>query len=434
MKRKYKEGDWIRVPLDAHVDALGVIARACRSRLFGYFFAVPSGHAPAHEELKALRPDDAAACALFGGAPLEESRWSIVATSVPFDREAWPFPQFVSRGAFGRVWTRHTYDPDTLAAIVSHPIDEATANGAPDARFATACELEDLLRERLCDAARREPLAVYEVRAGFDAAGLRIISRGGRVQFSEKLSAAELQTIAQYIASHPEIELRVHGFSTTAFDARALVAFQALRSLILDVKLCDHLEAIGALTHLHRLRIGAQTRALPLDVLPAMRALHELEVSGKNADVSMAGRCSYLESLTLIDTRAVDFAHLKSAPLLRELTIAHVPQPLTGLDRLVRLTRLELRDLTILELPDLSQNRALETLVLRNVRELRDLRALARIAPLRELEITGAAHLNVDDFKPLAGLPQLRRVRVDLGSRRKAREVYRLLHLGTKTS
>ena len=430
LKRRYKEGDWLRIPLDSHVDALGILARACRSRLFGYFFAIRAGHVPSHDELKLLRHEKAAACSLFGGAPLEELRWSMVATAVPFDREAWPFPHFGSRGAFGRTWTRHAYDPGTMQAVRSEPTDESLARDLPDSRFANAWELETLLRERMCAGAPREPLAVYELRAGFDPAALELLSRGGRVQFSEQLAARDLQILAQFLERHPHVETRVHGFSTRPFDLRSLSAVHSLRALSLEARLLQHVDALTAFKHLQRLRVGPIDHFLPLDVLQALPALRELEVRGRHAGVSAIASCTGLEALGLINTPPVDLSRLACAPVLRELTIAHNAQPLSDMRVFTALARLELRDVALFTLPDLAQNTALATIVMRNITRLRNLAPLARAPALRELEIAGMPQLEVWDFSPLSSRPQLRNLHVEIGSRTKSREVYRLLHVG----
>ncbi len=432
MKRRYKEGDWFRISLDAQYDALGVIARACRSRLFGYFFAVPAHAVVTHGELKALQAADAAACALFGGAALEDLRWNMIATSVPFDRQAWPFPQFASRGAFGRTWTRRTYDPQTMQVVKTESIDERDAALLPDARFGTPPELEAYLRERICGIPPREPLAIYELQPRFDPASLQLLSRGGRVQFSEMLAADELRLLAAFIAEHPRVELRVHGFSTHAFDLRTLSDFSALHSITLDVRNLAHPEAVTYLQGLQRLRIGRLDHAIDLQSLASLPALRALEMSGQFADVAHASACERLEELTLIDTLPIAIAGLASASVLRELTIAHAAAPVVDVQALPALARLDLRDMPLAALPNLSRNTALSSIVLRNITHLRDLSPLASAPALRELEIAGMPQLEVWDFKPLESCARLASVTVDLGSRAKSREVYRMLHVGRK--
>ena len=380
-----------------------------------------------------LRAPDAAAAALFGGAPIEDARWKIVATSVPFDRGEWPFPQFARRGAFGRSWMRLTYDPQTMAVCEGETVDRSSARGLPDGRFAGALELEMLLRERICGTLTREPLAVYEVHAGFSPAALELLSCGGRIQFSEPLSAQEMRTIADFIERNAgDVELGVQGFLTQPFDVGSILPVRALRSLILDARLCENAEALQTLPCLQRLRIGKRDGTPQFDFLPRLGRLRELEVHGASAGPSAIAGCASLERLTLVDTPALDVAALTSAATLRELAVAHTAQPLRSIAALSELARLELRDMQLSALPDFSRNAGLESIVLRNVTELNDLRPLATARALRELEITGVPQFNVEDFEPLTACTALQRVHVDLGSRGKTREVYRLLQVGTK--
>jgi hypothetical protein len=430
MKRKYKQGDWIRIPLDASYDAVGVIARACRSRLFGYFFGIPSEVVPSHDDLKRLRAQDAAACALFGGAPLEDARWEIVATSVPFDRSAWPFPQFASRGAFGRTWSVRTYDPESMQTVRSDAADAAAARELPDARFAVADELEALLRERICGVVPSEPLAIYEAGEAVEDAGLQLLERGGRLQFGPAISDASLDRAAAFIAQHPEVELRVHGGE---FDLQKLRRFSELRFLILEVQPTNG-AALPPLQELRRVRIGQQAQFLRLEALAGLPDLRELEVRGANADLEAVRACPALESLTLVDTPPLRFSTLASAPRLREIIIAHGKPDLREIGALPSLARLELRSIALGALPDLSANAALRSIVLRNVRGLRDLTPLMLAPALRELRVEGMPQLHVWDFKPLAAAAQLRSAVIDVASRRKSREIYRLLRVGKRTA
>jgi hypothetical protein len=211
-----------------------------------------------------------------------------------------------------------------------------------------------------------------------------------------------------------------------------LRVFENLRALTLDARLLDNIDALASLTHLQRLRVGPQARATPLTVLSRLPSLRELELHGKNADVAAVEKCTQLERLSMSDTAALDVASLASAPVLRELAVAHAASPPKGIDALRRLARLELRDMQLSVLPDLSKNAELESMSLRNVRALRNLGPIASAQSLRELTISGSPQLHVDDFKPLTACHSLHSVHIDVGSRTKSREVYRLLHLGKK--
>jgi len=421
------------VPLRGDRDALGVIARGCRSRLFGYFFSIPGGSAPSHEQLKTLSAAQAVALALFSGEGLEDLRWEIVATSVAFDREAWPFPQFAARGAFGRTWTRVTYDPLEMRIASREPIDEKDALGLPDARLAGADDLESLLDLYIGGQPAQTPQAVYEVRPPVDAARLRLLEHGGRLALRDDLPERDLHAIAAFVDAHPAVELRVHGFAQRLFDASILARFPRLRALVLDVPAAVGLTALRDLRELQLLRVGATREPAALDALCELHALHALELHGAYADLATATSLHHLRSLKLVSTPAPRFDAMASAPQLRSLAIAHGEFDAHSLAGLPSLEHLEIADMALASLPDLSQNRALRSLVLRNVRNLRDLKPLASLPALRDLRVSGMPQLEVADFAPLQALPLLRKAGVEIGSRRKSREVYRMLRVGTIT-
>ena len=425
MKRPYKIGDWFRIPLGGEHDALGIITHACRSRLFGYFFAIDAAHTPAFDELKTLRAGDAAACALFGGAGLEEARWSVVATSLPFDSSRWPFPQFASRGVFGRTWMRVTYDPGTMSVLQREPLAAEKAVELPDARFATPEELESFLRSEIAGETPETPLAVCEVRAPVTDAALQLVARGGRIQFSEPFAEADIARLAEFANAHPAVELRVHGL--LQFDLRQLEQFTQLRSLVLDVASIRYAGALATLRALESLRVGAMQEALQLDAIVELPALHRLELRGANADVRTAARVAHLDSLALIDTPEIEVQKFAAAARLKSLLIAHTSFDVSGIARLPALERLELRDMPIVELPDFSGNPQLRAIEFRNVTLLRDLAPLSSAPALRDLRIEGMPQFGVSDFKPLLACAALRHVNLDIGSKTKSREVYRML-------
>lgn len=425
MKRRYKQGDWFRVTLGGEHDAIGVIARMCRSRLFGYFFAVAAGAEVTPGKLTALRAHDAIACALFGGAGLEEARWRVVATSLPFDPAAWPFPHFASRGVFGRTWSAVTYDPETMSVASRTALTMEQAAHLPDARFAVPEELEALLRLRLAEETPEVPLSVYEVRAPVDAQSLNILARGGRVQFSEMLLGSDLDTLAAFIAAHPGVELRVHSIAN--FDLRTLKRFGAVRSLVLDVPSAVNVEALAELHALESFKIGAMDTRTPLEALTELPQLHRLELHGANAGVSIAERVTRLDSLALYATPPVRLERMQSAPRLRSLVLSHAAADVAAVAAMPALERLSLRGISLASLPDFSANANLDSIELREVAGLRDLSPLATAPKLRELRIEGMRHLQMRDFEPLTRCANLLDVSIDIGSKSKTREIYRML-------
>jgi hypothetical protein len=425
VKRRYKAGDWIRVPLSGDRDAVAVLARACRSRLFGYFFAVPAGRALSHDELRAFRAGDALAAMLFGGTPIEQARWPVIATSLAFDQQAWPFPLFAARGAFGESWQQIRYDPQTVQIVERMPVDASQAACLPDARFGSAHEVETLLRLRLSGAPAARAYGVRELRSPIAQAELDGID-AGRVQFSTALNDADLRLLAAFIGTHPYVDLRVHGFRR-GFDARALAPLRALQSLALDVRVLQHPAALRSLRALQKLRLG--NMQIDLSFLEAMQVLEQLELRGTRADPAPVLRLRTLRALELENTAPLDLAQLAGTDVLERIVLAYGRYDLHGLSALARLRTLVLRSLDLENISSLSALNGLQNLTLHGLRRVTDLAPLARLPRLRELQITGMPQLNVHHFAPLQACADLQLI-VDLGSRPKEREIYRLLKTG----
>jgi hypothetical protein len=367
---------------------------------------------------------DAIAALLFGGGGIEDARWQIVAGSLAFERAAWPLPAFASRGAFGEAWTRVRYDADSLQIVERALVGARDAARLADARFLNARELESVLRRRIAGEPAPRSRSVYELRTPVDERRLENIEDGARVQFSTPLAASDIERLARFIARSPHTEIRVHGFRR-GFDAGALAQLRGLRSLILDVHRVQHSQALKDLTDLVALRFGAlQMRLDVLDALPQLRAL---ELHGTRGALLPIQRLPSLEKLTLENTAPLDFNALACAKSLRTLVLAHGEYDVTALPALTGLRRLELRALDIARLPALELIPHLEVLELQELSAVRDLRSIADAPALREVRIGGMPHLNVKDFVPLQGCADLRTVEIELGSRSKEREVYRLL-------
>ncbi|HLI96648.1 MAG TPA: hypothetical protein VKT72_11260 [Candidatus Baltobacteraceae bacterium] len=427
MKRRYKTGDWIRVPLGGDTDVVALIARACQSRLYGYFFAVPSSQAVTHERLRALRPHDALAALLFGAAPIEQARWPIVATSLGFDRDAWPFPAFASRGAFGDAWTQVRYDPATLQIVERRAIDAQSAAALADARFASAHEAEALLRRRIGGEPSPRVQSLCELRSPIDRERLRAIERGGRLQFSTPLDAADLERLAQFMEAYPAVQLRVHGFRS-GFDAAQLKRFTSLRDLTIDVHRLQHASTLATLSALQSLRLGAMQ--LQLDFVSKLPQLRTLELRGTRGSLAALQALTRLRSLMLENTPPFDLRTLACGENLQSLALAHGSYDLHTLDALHGLRELELRALDASTLSPLRALHKLEKLHLHGLEQVFELDPLAALPRLRELHITGMTQLNVRHFETLQDCAGLQMVEIDVGSRTKEREIYRMLRIG----
>lgn len=414
----------MRIPLGGDRDALAIIARACRSRLFAYFFAFPAQQTPAPDDLRALSAQDAIGMMLVGGSPIERGRWHLIATSLAFDENAWPFPVFASRGAFGDAWTQVRYDPQTLQIVERQPTPADAARALADARFADAPQAEEALRRLLADAAEPAAHRICELRSPIDAARLRAVEEGGTIQFSTQVNPADVQALQAFFEAHPHVRLRVHGFRR-GFDARRIAGLTALRELTLDVHELQHPQALSQMRSLRMLRVGSmQTDLAFLEALPDLQTL---ELRGTRANVAPVERCRGLEALLLENTPPLDFSRCVSANTLQRLTLSHGQYDVSALTALSQLRGLELRALEVARLPNLAAFEHLQSLVLVDLHELSDLSPIAQARSLRELRISGMPHLNVGDFEPLRRCAALEDAHIDVGSRRKEREIYRLL-------
>jgi hypothetical protein len=230
------------------------------------------------------------------------------------------------------------------------------------------------------------------------------------------------------VRAHPGVELRVHGMDE--FDAASLERFDALHSLVLNVQRVLNPAALARLHSLRILHLGRTRECMPLSALASLPALHALELRGAHADIAGMHDFPHLRSLTLVDTPAFDAASMRSRETLRALALAHGAYELNSICALPALERLELRDMRAAQLPDLSRAAHLRILHLRAVRELRDLTPIAAAPALRELRIEAMPQLHVSDFEPLRACASLAKIAVDLQSKAKSREVYRLLALG----
>lgn len=424
MKRRYKAGDWFAVPLDVNAQALGIITHACRSRLFGYFFAAHAGRRYSHDDLKALRPEDACARMLFGGAPIEELRWPLVAASLHLNEARWALPVFGERGAFGRSWSRRVFDPRTLEAIAREPASADDVRLLPPAHFAGAGEIEALLREVICGVPRPAASIVCELRLPIDRDSLAVLDGGGRVQVSQPLAEGDVAALFSGLKDPSHVELRIHALYGEPFDLRVLRNFPALRSLRLDTPNVAHLQALGDVRALQRLHVsgGLGTRLRETGVLKRLRAL---TVRG-DVDWSALENCAALEELGVAGESPADLAALRALPLA-SLTLAHTAGNLRELAELRALQALELRGVQLPQLPDLSQLRVLHSLHLHGVRLLRDLRPLAAAPALKDVAIEAMPQLQIGDFAPLCTLARIAHLEIDVGNRTLNREIYRML-------
>lgn len=423
MKRRYKPGDWFRVPLFARADALGIITHASGSRLFGYFFAAGRGEI-SFDTLRALRAGSACARFLFGALPIESLRWPIVATSLAFDAEAWPLPPFAQRGAFGRRWTLRTFDPSTVRKCSERESDAAEAAMYPAAQFLSADDAEIHLAHAIDGRALPAARVICEVRAPVDVRSLEPLAHGGCVQVSAALSASDADTLARTVGNAP-VELRVHDVYGKPFDVSVLAGWPSLPALTLDTENVANVRALGALPNLRRLRLPAHALARS----GACENVRELHVTGDGERVDLQA-WNALQSL-VCDNVSPDLDSLAGLPL-RYLSLRCAHADVRGAAALTLLDRLELRDVPLESLEVLRGART-RTLVLSGIRLVRDVEALAQLPNLELVRFERMPQLHPADFDALVHLTGLR-VLSDSGNRTLDREIQRRFLRGTSTS
>ena len=115
-RARYREGDWLAVPLGEREGyAIGIVARADRRGhgFIGYFFPRWSPDLPTVEATAGLSPSDAVLVANVSDLAILANRWRIIGREDPWLREAWPMPLFVRRGRDDWHWCT-TYDENDL--------------------------------------------------------------------------------------------------------------------------------------------------------------------------------------------------------------------------------------------------------------------------------------------------------------------------------
>jgi hypothetical protein len=291
----------------------------------------------------------------------------------------------------------------------------------PSARFESAALVEARLR------GLREGLAVRELRSPLDASELARVPPAGRVQFGSPLTAQDVGALAALLSARPDLELRVHGFSREPFDATVFAQFRGLRRLVLDVRVpsLDVLTPLAAT--LESLTVGRRA-GVPFKP-PELPRLTSLELHHVAIPAFARSRLPALCRLALVDTVQGDLEPVASLANLESLVVRYgACSDAAAIPALSRLQFLELRGLRELgSLPPLDGLAALRSIVLAALPRIVDLRALATAPALESVEVFAMGHLGVNDLDALREVRRLCHVSVDIGGRRKNREVYRRL-------
>jgi len=134
IRPNYKEGDWFAVPLPKGGFGLGIIARSNRKGyVLAYFFAGRHEKLPTAANVKDLASHDAIWIAQCGDLGILRGEWPIIASSVNWRSEEWPFPRYFGRidRDEGRAWLVE-YDEKTPLRMRSQiEVSIEQAEGVP---------------------------------------------------------------------------------------------------------------------------------------------------------------------------------------------------------------------------------------------------------------------------------------------------------------
>jgi hypothetical protein len=324
--------------------------------------------------------------------PIRDYRWPRLATGGAFDPARWAAPDGADRRPVG------------VEAV------------------------EAILHERL---AGRERVVVYDARTPLVERRFEILREGGRLRVSSALNRADLACVRSFLDAHREVELEL---DSAAGESTAAVLLGAERGAVRfrgDVSaLLAAVAQPGSLRSLDLVAAGPFSAKL-LRRFPALRSLG---LRGAVRDLDALRALTVLERLAIADLPTQPLGVLTNMPSLRELRLAHLegfePRELAG----GSLLALGLRSLPLHSLEWLATSPSLETLELDDLPLVTSVHPIAALAALRRLTIARMPQLSVRDCAPLNDLPALVAVTVDIGGRRKSREVYRALNLGKRTA
>jgi hypothetical protein len=113
-KKRYKEGDWIAVPLMTRGYALGIVFRTKGPVCVGAFYAPRFEELPTIADTDGRSLGDAIFIRRFGYLGLQMDQWPVIGMRGDWNRDDWPMPVF-SLGRLGFV--RDDRDPLKTLAV-----------------------------------------------------------------------------------------------------------------------------------------------------------------------------------------------------------------------------------------------------------------------------------------------------------------------------
>jgi hypothetical protein len=130
---RYREGDWVAVPLRTGGYAAGIVARGSDSRVaIGYFFGPRTEQPPSLEDVARLRAREAVFVCQFGDLGIIRGWWPRIGRLEGFDRAAWPMPVFFRDQVLtGRSFRVHYDEDDPSVELGEEPADANDRNRLP---------------------------------------------------------------------------------------------------------------------------------------------------------------------------------------------------------------------------------------------------------------------------------------------------------------
>jgi len=343
----------------------------------GEWFAVPiGGRSPVAALVLRLAPRVAGAYVFpeaYGEARASEALWA---------------GRVYDRGLRERRWTR-------IGRL--RGFDEA-AWPAPRGEVLDAALFEPAIVAALAGQTFERPRrAIYDLQPPFGAARLATLPPDAVVQWRRELSGGDLELVSRAFAARADLTVRLYGRASSQLgDVRP--AIPATRWQFGD--------------GVRELAIGAQALAI---------RLHGDELDARTIEGALQ-----LRSLTVSAGTLVNAAALRDFPRLEKLDLVGVrvddADAIFTLPNVVALRCKRVERVT--SLAALARHPTLRFLALEELTHVDDLRALATIPHLESLEISGAWQFEIEDLSFLRSMPQLERLRVDIGGMRKNAEIY----------
>lgn len=256
---------------------------------------------------------------------------------------------------------------------------------------------------------RRPRVVVRDLRTPFREEAFVDLPDDAWMQWREVLGEEDRQRVADWLAAHPHVGMRLYGMAAHC-DLAIFQSFPLLERAAVQIRddaLSGNTGAIAVFEPLTRLRV-LYLEGVPND-LGAIRhtPIERVRVVGR-ADQTVFGRdlldAENLESVELFGVRLEDAQALGQMPNLRALRLTRT----SGIKSLAWLA---------------SSN--VTHLILEGLTHVDDLSPLAEMPILEHLTLRGMWQFGVDQYDWIDRCARLRGLTIDAGGRRKTIEVYR---------